>query len=178
MGQYFKGIILDNENNIKVAMKPHCFNESAKLIEFSYFENNFLGYFMSNIYQKPKRVVFAGDYANEEENGETLYKMATAIEDKFTKNTFTIMSFPCVFSSDLGYLVNHDKKLFIDLNVYQCYNSYHPLPILTSEGNGEGLGDYYGENEELAGTWARDLISLEEDKPTDFEEFLPIFPIS
>ena len=68
MGQYFKGIILDDENNIKVAMKPHYFNESAKLIDFSSFENDFLGYFMSNIYQKPKRVVFAGDYANEEEN--------------------------------------------------------------------------------------------------------------
>ena len=177
MGQYFKGIILDDENNIKVAMKPHYFNESAKLNEFSYFDNNFLGYFMSNIYQKPKRVVFAGDYANEEENGKTLYKMAIGIEDKFTKNKYCIMNFPCVYSSDSGYLVNHSKKLFIDLNCYQCHNSFHPLPILTSEGNGEGLGDYYGENEELAGTWARDLISLEESKPTDFEETLPIFPI-
>lgn len=177
MGQYFKGIILDDENNIKVAMNPRNFNEYAKLNEFSYFDNDFLGYFMSNIYQKPKRVVFAGDYANEEKNGLTLYKMARTIEDKFTEKTFRIMNFPCVFSSDLGYLVNHDKKLFIDLNVYQCHNSFHPLPILTSEGNGEGNGDYYGENEELAGTWARDLISLEESKPTDFEEIMAIFPI-
>ena len=177
MGQYFKGIILDNKNNIKVAMKPHYFNEGAKLTEFSYFDNDFLGYFMSNIYQKPKRVVFAGDYANEEENGVTLYKMAIGIEDKFTKNTMQ-MNFANAYSSDLGFLVNHTKKLFIDLNVYQCHNSFHPLPILTSEGNGEGNGDYYGENEELAGTWARDLISLEESKPTDFEEIMPIFPIN
>ena len=176
MGQYFKGIILDDKNNIKVAMKPRYFNEDAKLTEFSYFDNDFLGYFMSNIYQKPKRVVFAGDYANKEENGKTLYKMAETIEDKFTKRTFSF-NFPDVFSSDLGYLVNHDKKLFINLYPYQCYNSFHPLPILTSEGNGEGTGDYYGENEELAGTWARDLISLEESKPTDFEEIIPIFPI-
>ena len=124
MGQYFKGIILDDENNIKVAMKPHYFNESAKLNEFSYFENDFLGYFMSKIYQNPKRVVFAGDYANEEKNGLTLYKMARTIEEKFTKNTFFLMNFPCVFSSSLGFLVNHTKKLFIDLNAYQCHNSY------------------------------------------------------
>jgi hypothetical protein len=102
--------------------------------------------------------------------------MAIGIEEKFTKSAFCT-NFPNVFSSDSGYLVNHDKKLFIDLNAYQCHDSYHPLPILTSEGNGEGSGDYYGENEELAGTWARDLISLEESQPTDFEEIFPIFPI-
>jgi hypothetical protein len=177
MGQFFKGIILDNENNIKVAMNPQYFNNGMKLVEFSLFNNEFLGYFMFNIYQKPKRVVFVGDYADEEENGETLYKMAKTIEDKFTKHFFNIKE-PSVFSCNYGYLINHTKKVFIDLSTYKSHNVFHPLPILTSEGNGNGLGDYYGENKELAGTWARDLISLEEDMPIDFEEINPKFHIN
>ena len=42
-------------------------------------------------------------------------------------------------------------------------------------GNGRGGGDYYGENEELVGTWARDVISIEKDKPNGYDEFEDYF---
>jgi hypothetical protein len=46
---------------------------------------------------------------------------------------------------------------------------YHPLPLLTCEGNGRGGGDYRGDSP-LIGSWARDIISVEEVKPEGFEE--------
>jgi hypothetical protein len=49
--------------------------------------------------------------------------------------------------------------------------AYHPLPLLTAEGNGRGGGDYRGESP-LIGSWARDVISVETEAPTDFEELL------
>jgi len=39
---------------------------------------------------------------------------------------------------------------------------------LVSEGNGNGGGDYFGRNEELCGTWARDIISVEDSIPADY----------
>jgi hypothetical protein len=47
-------------------------------------------------------------------------------------------------------------------------NQFHPLPILTAEGNGRGGGDYRGADEDLVGTWARDVISVEMEAPADY----------
>ena len=46
----------------------------------------------------------------------------------------------------------------------------HPLPLLVSEGNGRGGGDYNGNNNELCGTWARDCISVEKNIPDNYTE--------
>ena len=55
----------------------------------------------------------------------------------------------------------------------------HPLPLLTSEGNGMGGGDFRGDDEnEIVGSWARDVISVEKDSPLvnngmmDYTEFI------
>jgi hypothetical protein len=51
----------------------------------------------------------------------------------------------------------------------------HPLPLLVSEGNGLGGGDYRGNNKELCGTWTRDSISVENVIPDGFTELVPNF---
>ena len=64
------------------------------------------------------------------------------------------------------YLVNHDKKQFVDkTKVPKDKDGWriHPLPLLTCEGNGRGGGDFRGESE-LVGSWARDIISVESKK--------------
>lgn len=75
---------------------------------------------------------------------------------------------------EYNYLVNHSKKEFILKSGHTAADgnlNFHPLGLLTSEGNGLGYGDYYGCNEHLAGSWARDSISLEKVQPsTDFVE--------
>jgi hypothetical protein len=80
------------------------------------------------------------------------------------------------------YIVNHDKKQFVDkTKVPQDADGWriHPLPLLTVEGNLRGGGDYFSENgKEFVGSWARDIISIESKKadiPKDYVEIIPNF---
>lgn len=61
---------------------------------------------------------------------------------------------------DVRYIVNESKKEYVDLwRLPQCNGwTIHPLPLLTSEGNGRGGGDYEGLGMKYVGTWARDFI--------------------
>jgi hypothetical protein len=68
------------------------------------------------------------------------------------------------------YIINHTKKQYIDKLNKMNSDKIHPLPLLTCEGNGRGGGDYYG-TESFIGSWARDVISVSNIQPNDFEEF-------
>jgi len=68
------------------------------------------------------------------------------------------------------FLVNHTKKLCLDLSkergTGEKWNNgksivIHPLPLLTCSGNGRGGGDFRAEENELVGSWAGDVISME-----------------
>lgn len=79
------------------------------------------------------------------------------------------------------YIVNYTKKQFVDKrkgSVEEVYNNFdwivHPLPLLTSSGNGRGGGDFRGLNE-FVGYWAGDVIAIEKEIPADFLEILPMF---
>jgi hypothetical protein len=58
------------------------------------------------------------------------------------------------------YIVNHTKKVYVKKT-----DGLHPLSLLTAEGNGRGGGDYNGPNMDMVGTWARDVISMENEAP-------------
>ena len=78
--------------------------------------------------------------------------------------------------SKFRYIVNHDKKQFVDKTKVPEIKDWegarlHPLPLLTCEGNGRGGGDFRGEDKRI-GMWARDLISIEKEMPSDFEELI------
>ena len=116
------------------------------------------------------RIVWAGDYANPETDGteNNLYMIA--------HNNYNEM-IQCPESQDTSnyrYIVNHSKKLYVDKERCLQNNYYiiHPLPLLVSEGNGQGGGDYYGNNIELCGTWARDSISVEKSINNDYNELV------
>jgi hypothetical protein len=68
------------------------------------------------------------------------------------------------------YIVNHTKKVYVKKNneMYIVASEqlvFHPLALLTAEGNGRGGGDYNGPNKDMVGTWARDVISMENEAP-------------
>jgi hypothetical protein len=108
------------------------------------------------------RVVWAGDYANNEDDiDKNLYCIAKENPDKYLCRKEKHMK-------EYRYIINHTKKQFVDK---QKHTLLHPLPLLTAEGNGRGGGDYYGRNEKLIGIWARDLFSIEKEIPEDYEEF-------
>ena len=168
MGQFYKVIILtDNKQKkekVRLWMCPSRYMNGLKLTEHSYINNNFimaLEYLIScdGMFHM-SRLVWAGDYADPEE----------LEDDNLYNNTIQNGTFqwpPIHDTSEYRYIVNHTKKLYVDKNLCK---ELHPLPLLVSEGNERGGGDYYGNNKELCGTWARDCISVEKTIPDDFVE--------
>ena len=171
MGQYYKFIILSENNDILLVLNPHYFYFGAKLMEFSYNDTDIMNTieYLLGPYEKfnKYRCVIAGDYADNENNSdENLYKM-----------TELFSSFQQIYKNiGLNFIVNHTKKLFVDNrpNIRKRNEQYpiHPLALLICEGNGRGGGDYNGTDYELLGTWARDNISMEFDKPNGYEELV------
>jgi hypothetical protein len=160
MGQYYNAIILNADGKIAVWMNPHDFAEGAKLTEHSYLKNRFVLTVESCLTRESphykSRVVWAGDYADEEPEGENLHNQCTE---------YQLIRPRQPVDPKFRYLVNHTKKLFVDKEKVPSEDGWalHPLPLLTVEGNGRGGGDYRAdENNPLIGSWARDVISVEE----------------
>jgi len=186
MGQYYNVIILaENAEGEKEYIRgwfdPFAYGNGCKLMEHSYVGNKFVtaveevlrngGTFYKT------RVVWAGDYADQEPNEEAaeepqnLYNLATedicfnapspynqdGIRYKREANT-DMTAYP--------YIVNHTKRQYVD----KTGRRIHPLPILTSEGNGRGGGDFRGRDSDKAGTWARDIISVEKLVPVGYDK--------
>lgn len=171
MGQYYKPIILeDKEMKPKAWMYSHKYDSGLKLMEHSWMKNDFVATFEKQISVDGKyfgsRVVWAGDYADEEDGTkETLYALcgdANQINPKAVKKV-----------DEYPYLVNHTKQEFVDKTKVPDVDGWriHPLPLLTCEGNGRGGGDFHGESE-LIGAWARDVISAERVKPEGMKEII------
>lgn len=172
MGQYYNSVLKNEKGQIK-----NYYNFGLKLMEHSYFFNNYVNSVCKKLINKPHYVAWVGDYADEDdyverENADMLRAMVnfrhihkgTKLESK---------SVPYGY---MGYLlINHSKKQFIDMTDY--YNNsvlnygkerkeeyvIHPLPLLTAVGNGKGGGDYRSSkalNQEDVGLWAGDLIEI------------------
>lgn len=150
----------------------HRFGSGLKLMEHSWIGNRFVAEVEHFLVANPCRLVWAGDYADEESDGKTLYSKCYDNEDKEVKEGFNLSA------SNLEdmFVVNHTKGLY-----YKRPHSsdddwiVNPLPLLTSEGNGRGGGDYHKEDP-LVGSWARDLIEIVRDRPDEsFEEIYPGF---
>jgi hypothetical protein len=202
MGQYYNPAILDTNNKSKVVAwaYSHDYKSGLKLMEHSWIGNNFVERIEKEIFANPKRIVWAGDYAepdvnedgkfihvhveNGKEHGQNIYNLCTDDLKLPLKNPHRIARTKFI------YLVNHDKKEFVNISTKKLpvsdiytdgngkkhYYRVHPLPLLTSEGNGGGGGDYFSSNgKEYIGTWARDLISLESVVPEGFTEIKPNF---
>lgn len=169
MGQYYKPCILaKNKKTVVKWVYSHSYGwNGLKLMEHSYIENDFVKAFETLITNNPQHVVWGGDYAEPEKKGGTnTYARCT---DKKEVKPFS--------PTETGkYVVNHSKKLYVDKSKAPlCSKDWegriHPLPLLTAEGNGQGGGDYRGKaSVKLVGSWARDLISVENEKPKGFKE--------
>jgi hypothetical protein len=164
MGQYYYAVILDAQGKIVMWMNASPYGSGVKLMEHSYIDNAFVNTFEISLSPEgafyKSRVVWAGDYADKEAGQEkNLHELCNDDEKKLVvpaeKN-----------ASKYRYLVNHTKKRYFDKSKMQ---SLHPLPLMTVEGNGRGGGDIY-EAPYFVGSWARDVISVEEKMPEGFEE--------
>jgi len=179
MGQYFKPTILGDvptegqHETVKAWVYSHDYNNGLKLMEHSYVKNEFVQSFEKLLSRGGEfyksRVVWSGDYADNEPG------MKVISEGKeYDANLYSLCNDenkinPKVTSTkDYRFIVNHTKKVFVDKSKSPDTDGWqiHPLPLLTCEGNGRGGGDYFGEDQqEIIGSWARDVISIEKDNP-------------
>ena len=187
MGQYYR-VIIEQDNNKLALYDTKLGDESqgSKLMEHSWFRNEFVNAIAYEIFLEPKRVAWVGDYADSVVSDfpnipvKALYEAAWGKEkEKFTDlyikdEKFTINS---------KFLVNHDTKEYLDLNTYFINNVQsdgwctHPLPLLTAIGNGLGGGDFYThaqDEEQIAnvGKWAWNKLELTDEAPEGYTEVL------
>jgi len=187
MGQYYKPIVLDDfkKSQPKAFIYSHDYDNGLKLMEHSWLGNNFVNVVETLLtkgndwYKKP--IVWAGDYAEPEKGCKTnLYGRCNE-----SNNIKPIVK---MLPKRFKYVVNHDTKQFVDKTKVPVSDVYtwtdektgkkksrdyiiHPLPLLTCEGNGQGGGDFRGENP-LIGTWSRNRISIESSKPKGYSELI------
>jgi len=170
MGQYYKAAILKkNKMTVKSWMYTHDYDNGLKLMEHSYIGNNFVDTFENQLISNPQRVVWGGDYADECKNRKS--NIYDRCKDSIKIGPRDVK----VDHETYRFIVNHSKKLFVDkISVPEIAHwegtRIHPLPLLTCEGNGRGGGDFRGDEKNIVGSWARDLISIEAELPKDYKQ--------
>lgn len=172
MGQYYNAVILKkNRKTVESYVYSWDFDNGLKLMEHSWIENPFVKRFETLIHDNPKNVVWAGDYADHCKG------CKTNVYDRCNEKLKVKPEYELSILDSI-YIINHSKKEFVSKLNVPDNNGWrvHPLPLLTCEGNGRGGGDYRSDDFEnkYIGSWARDLISVNGQKPTD--EYTEIFP--
>ena len=183
MGQYYK-IVTKANGKFHVNDRATLDDDSycmAKLLEFSWWENRICKALANQIVDKPTKVAWVGDYAEDEECKALGFSYDIVWGDMANNEAFEPA--PEDFSLDnYAYLVNHDKKQFVDLKKYKEASTdkdgwcIFPVAILTAIGNGRGGGDYH-HDDPLVGSWAYDTLEITNGKgKTDgYEEIEPVF---
>lgn len=182
MGQYYKIAVNAGDGNVRYFIPTF-----RKLTRHSVFGGDVTERIGQMIHGKHSYVAWIGDYATDEE----LTAITHGAISKKKHDRAIGCSWPKAkadFKMEEKYLVNHTKKMFIDMLAYRgtmdaipAEEVYSPLPMLTAIGNGRGGGDYCAEgeahlpSENLVGTWAWDEISVEDTQPKGYDSFLPLF---
>jgi hypothetical protein len=173
MGQYYKPVSVEKRQYVY----SHDYNNGLKLMEHSWIGNDFVGVVEDLIAEggawHGDRIVWAGDYADEEKNRKSnLFSLTEPDKCKIT---------PEPTKTKYRYVVNMDTKEYVDTkkvplsDVWEDENgkewpfTIHPLPLLTCEGNGRGGGDFHKEDP-LVGAWARNRVTVSNTKPKGYAE--------
>jgi hypothetical protein len=175
MGQYFRFVCLLNETFIQF-IYIFCHEGGSKFLEMAYKNN----YFMlrmekllspGNLWYK-QRVVLAGDNAENEKNhqvnlfvltipeSESDYKSDVTAQDINPNTTLNnCIKEYCVGENEFRYIINHDTFQYVDKE--KSTTKIHPLAILLEEGyiNSKGL-------------WSRQRISVQNNIPENFTEYI------
>lgn len=173
MGQYYEAYVnaVSTGEGEKI-FSPYTMHNGLKIMEHSWWKNDFVNAVAARLIGAPSRVAWIGDYAEPDD--------CMGVEDCFKQTAMEIiMKTHEVIVGQLDvtevpptlegkFLINHTKKEFVDLSKYHtlCTDAdgwcIHPLPLLTAVGNGRGGGDYYSKfGEEYVGKWAFDLIEID-----------------
>ena len=77
MGQYFKAVFLNAKEEPSAHVSSYDFGNGAKLMEHSWRLNNFVRFVEKILIHNPIRLVWSGDYADNEPNqNDNLYNLS------------------------------------------------------------------------------------------------------
>ena len=198
MGQYYEIINITKKERIKE--ENYCW----KLMEFSYVGNikvDQLWVALSDEW-KNDTVLVCGDYFSSEGDADCnpcaaeLERLAGVepgclwdfANDSYNERNFDTAKVP-------NYAVNPNTKQYVDRNHVQLNDWYtegtekkavtygyfiDPLSLLLTAGNGQGGGDYRGNNIDLVGSWVKDsqavyTVYQKSEIPADYTELIPDF---
>jgi hypothetical protein len=162
MGQYYKPISIDKQESVYT----WDYDNGMKLMEHSYIGNSLMNAveLLLSTTWKNTQIVWAGDYADKEPDGDNLFfKIETTVKPD-------LKDFP---KKGFRYIINTSRLEYIDKHkIKKDHHEYriHPLSLLTCEGNGRGGGDFRNDSDLRVGTWARDRITVSDSIPKGFTE--------
>ena len=182
MGQYYMSMLTD-KNGKKTIYNRTVDREytPAKLMEHSWWLSSFVNAICNEVYRNPQKIIWVGDYSDSYKaddltpNGIPFDTLKKIREYVWNDESVHLRIKSTNFTLNDKFLVNHTKKVCLDGNLYykRCVFDggwcIHPLPLLTAIGNGFGGGDYHrGTNLPDVGSWANDLISVEDTVPEGY----------
>ena len=184
MGQYFAPLLQELDINGGEYKSYDFENAGLKLTEHSWYNNSSVNGIAEKLYKHPMRCAWVGDYygrasyVEDDRIPEKERKLEAQIGAMVEKGDRETCSSSFDFDLDGKYLVNLTTKQYVDCSKYkeQSYDEFmddsmHPLPLLTACGNGRGGGDYHSPvNANLVGSWAMDIISIEDEIPQGFKQ--------
>lgn len=180
MGQYYYPMSIDRK---KFIVSHDVGDVGGDFVGLKLMEHSYLGNSMMNVVENllmpgkawhKTRIVWSGDYADEEPNtvelpdypnGKTLHTIIGE-NDRNRIKKLTLRRLVTPIPEEYKYIVNHSLMQFVDKSkIKKCPDwegRIHPLSLLTAEGNGRGGGDFHGDDVRI-GMWARHKISIEKE---------------
>lgn len=167
MGQYYCAVV-DRD--------VYETDKGLKLCEQAYKNDAFVNGVAEQIYCRPAKVAWVGDYADTEQWKSKMENLDMSYDEIWNAKERCIKS---DFSCKGRYLVNHSTHQYysMDTEIYEEGRppekypeiwDMHALPLLTAIGNGDGGGDYYGVGSKDVGVWAGDVLSIEDIPPDGY----------
>ena len=201
MGQYFR-CVTEDEFGVKKYSTKYYLNGKyeayvgRRLMEHSYIGNAYTDFISHSLYHHPMRVAWVGDYAHYIPYEYTkrlnphfpIAKKAynTFLKEALKGDEIEINIEKGEFNYKGKYLVNYSNKEYLSFDKYikqlnenydaQCWFIY-PVSLLTAIGNDlGGDGTYSGRAAlEVVGTWAYDLLSIEDEVSEGYKEKTVLF---
>lgn len=198
MGQYYKPLLIADDGTKQTAYS-HDYGNGLKLMEHSWVGNDFVNAVLQNLDGTPQRLAWVGDYADSVVDDECCFSDAFITDRKDFMRLYESLwsdgSEPIAkidkklpqykLSNEEAdcFIVNVTRNCYIDMEKYVAKNKkkdgeyfwcINPLPLLTSIGNGQGGGDYRGDDPEV-GSWAFDKIYITALRPGKMEEVMYYF---
>lgn len=180
MAQYFIAVIQATKYNEKrkfvkkqFVIKPFYQRLVAHSLTID-FEPRLVTNLMHQLYVEgwSTQLVWLGDYHQENFGCKKLYEKLRNKVTPYKIKSEKYIKFEGVgefsIEKDYRYLINSEKCEYIDFKKYltdgDLDNLFHPLPMLTADGNGKGNGDYFNqENWRDVGRWKYDTIIVSDE---------------